>query len=285
MMTCSELRLVLEPFLTASFRRARSPSERAPRDLRVLPARTRDGTDAGSKIERDVSQRTTACPTVGADRSGSFGHPPGAFSGRPVGWRRYAAAAVLALTISGAALYGLGVYPTITLQAEVMQESSEELSTFIKSRRVVDVASNDPREVRDWMTNKVAFGPPLPPQVSGLEFVGGRLCYFLDRRIASYMYRSDDASLISLYVMERPGLDRLEGQLLALAGRKAALGEVKGSTNLIWFGNGLAYVLVSSYQSIGCFQSPRRWSAKPKPEFFPYRNRPSGLHGRRRDSG
>ena len=247
MMTCSEARLVLEPFLDGEL----SPAEEDHLSAHLAAcASCRRELETARALEAKLGEtfRTEQPPAglwerIEADFSVI---PSSAVLGRPPGWRHYAAAAALALAIFGAALYVLGVYPTTTLQAEVMQESSEELATFIESRRVVDVASNDPREIRDWMMGKVAFNPPLPPQVSGLELVGGRLCYFLDRRIASYMYRSDDASLISLYVMQRRGVDRLEGELLALAGRQAALGEVKGFTNVIWFDNGLAYVLVSS---------------------------------------
>jgi anti-sigma factor RsiW len=47
---------------------------------------------------------------------------------------------------------------------------------------------------------RVDFVPPIPPLVSDVPLVGGRLCYLFRQRIAAYMYHVD-GHVVSLFVM------------------------------------------------------------------------------------
>ena len=75
----------------------------------------------------------------------------------------------------------------------------------VDSRRPFDVVSQNPLVLQRWFEDKVDFTPPLPPVPADLHLAGGRLCFFLDRRIAAYMYVADGRA-VSLYVMREAGL-------------------------------------------------------------------------------
>jgi anti-sigma factor RsiW len=160
------------------------------------------------------------------------------------GWRAAAAAAVVLLAVLGATLAGLGIYSPGASQAGVMVASIEELRTFIDSRRPFDIASRDPAELRRWFEAKVDFTPPRPPVLSDLDLAGGRLCFFLDRRIAAYMYLAD-GRVISLYVMRQAGLRTPGGEPARLAGRQILVGELAGFHGAFWRSDELAFALIA----------------------------------------
>jgi len=81
-----------------------------------------------------------------------------------------------------------------------------EFHTFVVSRRDLDFDDTQPVKVRQWFGNKVDFRVPLPLKSLDLDLAGGRLCNMFDQRIASFMYRVDDA-WVSLYIM-RSAVDR-----------------------------------------------------------------------------
>jgi anti-sigma factor RsiW len=88
------------------------------------------------------------------------------------------------------------------------------------------------------------LAPPLPPVLSDLDVVGGRLCFFLDRRIAAYMYLADGRA-ISLYVMREAGLGKPHGEPARLAGRPVVIGELAGFHGTFWRSDELAFALIA----------------------------------------
>jgi anti-sigma factor RsiW len=172
-------------------------------------------------------------------------HGAGAARGQLRGsWRAAVAAAVVLLAVAGAALSSLGVYPSGTSRAGVVTASIEELRTFIESRRPLDIASQDPLQLRRWFEGKVDFTPPTPPVLSDLGLAGGRLCFFLDRRIAAYMYLADGRA-ISLYVMRQAGLGTSGGEPARLAGTQVVVGELAGFHGAFWRSDELAFALIA----------------------------------------
>jgi anti-sigma factor RsiW len=129
---------------------------------------------------------------------------------------------------------------------EVAETPINELRTFIDSHRPLDVTTSDSDELRMWFAGKVLFSPPPSPLLPNLHLIGGRLCFFMNRRIAAYMYRSDD-HLLSLYIIPslgqkaaRDGADRLY-----MADRTADIRTLDGLTNVAWERDDLVYALVS----------------------------------------
>lgn len=120
-----------------------------------------------------------------------------------------------------------------------------ELRAFIDSRRPVDVESTDPAYLREWFVERVDFSPPtVSANIQDAELIGGRLCFFLARRVASYMYRVDD-HLISLYVMPDGGLTEPRGDAVHIGERPATVQRIEGFNHIMWREDGLLYSLVS----------------------------------------
>jgi anti-sigma factor RsiW len=154
------------------------------------------------------------------------------------------AAMVLMALLGGVWLTSSLVAPQ-SLAARVLSTPVQDLHTFVVSQRSFDVTSPDPQHLRQWFQGKIDFSPPLVPGQAGTAtLVGGRLCYFLDRRVASFMY-SDDGRYLSLYVMSRQGLPLLQQDRMPLVGSQARVYEIQGYTHIIWFHTDLLYSLVS----------------------------------------
>jgi hypothetical protein len=116
----------------------------------------------------------------------------------------------------------------------------KELQAFIDSNRSVDVATNDPVRVRAWLAQRVDFAPP-PPTAGDLEIelIGGRLCIFAGRRVASYMYRVH-GHLLSIYIMSADGLTPT-GRRVERDGRTLTLIQEGLLSQVSWTENGLLY--------------------------------------------
>ena len=153
------------------------------------------------------------------------------------------AAAVIVLAL-GVALLKPWLLPD-TLEARVLSVPVQDLHTFVVSQRNLDVTSTVPEQVRHWFQEKVDFAPPhLPEQVGKAHLVGGRLCHFLDRRVAAFMYSADEHYL-SLYVMPRHGLPLPAGAVTVLERPPAGVHAVQGYTHILWSQADLLYSLVS----------------------------------------
>jgi anti-sigma factor RsiW len=129
---------------------------------------------------------------------------------------------------------------------EVAETPINELRTFIDSHRPLDVATSDSDALTSWFAGKVLFSPPPSPPIANLHLIGGRLCFFMNRRIAAYMYRSDD-HLLSLYIIPSLGQKaaRDGASRLSIADRMADIRTLDGLTNVAWERNDLVYALVS----------------------------------------
>jgi anti-sigma factor RsiW len=164
---------------------------------------------------------------------------------RGVLWPWLAAAA--AMMVLGLSVLQLGsLFPsTATRQARLLSVPVDDLHTFVVSQRPLDVADTGPASLRTWFQTKVSFSPPvLPDQVEEAKLVGGRLCHFLNRRVASFMYETD-GRYVSVYVMPRQGLPLPSGEGVDLHRVRATVHNVQGYTHLIWSQTGLLYSLVS----------------------------------------
>ena len=156
------------------------------------------------------------------------------------GWM---AAAVFLLVI-GVALFRTVLWSPARLEARLLSVPVQDLHTFVISQRPLDITSTDPQHLRRWFQERVDFAPPLlPVQAGRARLTGGRLCYFLERRVAAFMYTADGRYL-ALYVMPRRGLPRPRGGTV-LAAQRATVHEVQGYTHLLWSYSDLLYSLVS----------------------------------------
>jgi anti-sigma factor RsiW len=175
---------------------------------------------------------------------------------RPSFWRlsRRGAIAASALLAVGFVLAERQRRTTTGIDAsELMQTPLDELRSFLDSGRSVDVTATNPVQLRDWFVSKVDFPPPTPPTMSGLSLVGGRLCYFFQRRIAAYMYHID-GHVLSLYIMSDRGVELPSNSHAMLGGRPAAVRELDGFAHILWLDGTLCYSVVSNQSAAQLFQ-------------------------------
>ena len=161
-------------------------------------------------------------------------------------WRRVAMAAAAVVLI-----LVLAIIPVSPKRAELADVPLKELQAFIDSNRPVDVATNDPTQVHIWLAQRVDFAPP--PVAWGstkIELIGGRLCLFAGRRVASYMYRVH-GRLLSIYVMTANGLS-LTGRIRSeRIGRTLAVTGEGHLTQASWIEDGLIYSVVGELSEPG----------------------------------
>lgn len=153
--------------------------------------------------------------------------------------RRWAPLAMAAMLLLAIFMGSSGPWTSTIDALPVVTETNRDYETFRVSGRSLDVSAVRPGEIKKWMAAKLDF--ELPSNMSGpagFKLAGGRLCSFLNRRLAFFQYENGNAGL-SLYVMKRAGLD------LPAMSDIATVQAPQGFTTVIWQHDGLVYLLVS----------------------------------------
>ncbi len=92
--------------------------------------------------------------------------------------------------------------------AALATRPAEEYRSFVESGRPLDFASSSPAEVRAWLQARLDRPVPTPASgPAGLQLAGARLCWLLERRVASVMYTGSPGPA-SLYVFQGEDLPR-----------------------------------------------------------------------------
>src|SRR5262249_31068549 len=103
----------------------------------------------------------------------------------------------------------------------------------------------------EWLAQRVSF---LPPSVASsdheIELVGGRLCMFSGRRVASYMYRVH-SRLLSIYIMSADALSATGSHWVEHGGGVLALTQEGRLSQASWTENGLIYSVVGELSQEG----------------------------------
>jgi anti-sigma factor RsiW len=249
-MSCEDVRRRLEPYLDGTL----SPRECAAMQSHLSACQTCHSGMAGVKafeVQLRHAFRAEAPPPALWPRITADLRCQGA-DARSVGDQRVGnpsrrvAIAAAALLAVGAVLAARRLATVGVDSADLMQTSVGELRSFIDSNRPVDFATADPVVLRRWFMPRVDFTPPAPPMTPGLTLIGGRLCYFFERRIASYMYLID-GRLVSLYIMSNKDIASPSASGgVTLGTRAAAVREVDGFAHVLWKEGSLYYSLVSN---------------------------------------
>jgi anti-sigma factor RsiW len=173
-----------------------------------------------------------------------------------------AAAAALAVLIAAAGTAGILIWPAgspSVERLEVGEAPVNELRAFIDSGRPIDLITSDSTELRSWFTGKVTFTPPSPdPPTPEVHLLGGRLCFFMNRRIAAYMYRAN-GHLVALYVIptERQQVTADKAGRRDIAGRTVGVRSLGGLTNFVWEDADLVFALISDMPEDAMMQLAR----------------------------
>lgn len=169
----------------------------------------------------------------------------------PVAWlRRHIRP--LALAASVALLLGISAgaaWWQFRSDYAVIAAPVQDFTTYRMSGRSLDVESSDPSIIQAWFQEKLAFEmPPIKARLAGFDLVGGRLCWFLDRRISALAYQRGDAK-ISVYVMADHDLALPEAIFEPELSISRSIHEVDEVNAMIWHHEGMVYSVVSDLKA------------------------------------
>jgi anti-sigma factor RsiW len=138
----------------------------------------------------------------------------------------------------------------------------DELRSFIDSNRPLDLASIDPSTAQRWLASRVEFSVPEAPRAAKTALTGARLCFFLGRRVAAYMY-DREGQPVSLYIMTDTGLAMPTG----ISGNRPSHIAADGAeefAHILWVRDGLLFSLVAPLPAERLMPLAQTLSASPR---------------------
>jgi anti-sigma factor RsiW len=110
----------------------------------------------------------------------------------------------------------------------------------------LDVAATDMVQLAGWFGGRLPFDlPPVSAKEGDVKLVGGRLCWLLDRRLASLSYETAQGPVV-LYIMSAKGIDAPAGHDKPEIGHSVSWHRSTGKASLIWSSQELLFVMVGS---------------------------------------
>lgn len=123
--------------------------------------------------------------------------------------------------------------------SSLVAETVRDYETFQLRGGLLDVKASDSEDVMQWMSARLDFNLPADIATSDeYAIVGGRLCSFLNRRLAFFHYQKNSRDL-ALYVMKARGLQ------IPAKGSLSVVTTDKGLSAVTWQRDDLVYVLLS----------------------------------------
>lgn len=123
-----------------------------------------------------------------------------------------------------------------------------DFETYLLKDRAIDIAETDIVRLAAWFSARVSFSlPPISSAKADARLVGGRLCWLLERRLASLSYETDDGPLV-FYVMNADGIDLPAGRENSDIGEHLSWHRSGGNTSLMWKSDGLLIVMVGTQE-------------------------------------
>lgn len=154
----------------------------------------------------------------------------------------------LTLAASITLLLGIGAgagWWQFSTDYSVVAAPVQDFTTYRLSGRALDVESADPSVIQAWFEERLAFElPEVKARVAGFDLVGGRLCWFLDRRVSALAYQRGD-QVISVYVMADHDLPLPETTFEPQLSISRSVHKVDDVNNLIWRHDDLVFTVVS----------------------------------------
>lgn len=156
-------------------------------------------------------------------------------------WKMAIAASLLASMVVPTNLVLFGAQKNVLM----MKASTQDFLTYRDSGRRLDITSRDPEIVRHWFDSRLTFEvPKLEPKLADFDLLGGRLCWLLDRRLASFAYGGDNHSL-ALYVMMAYNIPLADSRFDPALGVSLLFHEFDNLWTVIWRSGSLVYAVVS----------------------------------------
>ena len=119
-----------------------------------------------------------------------------------------------------------------------------DFETFLFAERVLDFAESDPAVAVAWYSERLEYGlPRLPADLGGFRLRGGRLCWLLDRRLASLSFETGEEAL-ALYIMRSEGTELAKESAAGSVAPASSIHRQGRFTNVIWRDGDLVLGLV-----------------------------------------
>lgn len=127
--------------------------------------------------------------------------------------------------------------------APILVESVNDHIHAISRVSPVEFASSNPEEITVWFRGRVSI-PIHAPSLEGWALIGGKVCYFSDRRVACLSYeRGED--IISLYMCEGSGIPLRGMRENRAQGQTYQSGSHMGYNGLFWKDGDLLCFLIA----------------------------------------
>ncbi len=151
-----------------------------------------------------------------------------------------------------AGVAGIGVVTNFSTPATRPESAVEtffhDFETYLAKDKATDIAETSMIRLAQWFGSRLPFElPPVSSSGQSASLVGGRLCWLLERRLASLSYESEDGSMV-LYIMNADGISVPEGQDDKSIGQNLSWHRSAGNTSLVWRSGELLYVMVSQLE-------------------------------------
>lgn len=151
-----------------------------------------------------------------------------------------------------AGVAGFGVVSNFSTPATRPESAVEtffhDFETYLAKDKAIDISETSMVRLAQWFGSRLPFQlPPVGSAGQIASLVGGRLCWLLERRLASLSYEGQDGSMV-LYIMSADGIAIPEGQEDATLGQNVSWHRSAGNTSLVWRSNELLYVMVSQFE-------------------------------------
>ncbi len=123
-----------------------------------------------------------------------------------------------------------------------------DFETYLLKDRAMDIAETDIVRLAGWFSDRVTFSlPPISSAKADARLVGGRLCWLLERRLASLSYETSDGPFV-FYVMNADGIDLPAGRQNSDIGENLSWHRSGTNTSLMWKSDDLLIVMVGTQE-------------------------------------
>jgi anti-sigma factor RsiW len=160
--------------------------------------------------------------------------------------------AFLAAAIAGVA--SLRLHQEFSADAKanlVTQTFFKDFETYLVKDRTLDVQENDLVKIAQWYEPRLPFRlPPISSSGAGASLIGGRLCWLLERRLASLSFDTPKGPVV-LYISQANDLELPSGGKSESFGDEVTWHRSRSNTSLIWTIDDLLMAMVSTQEISG----------------------------------
>jgi hypothetical protein len=121
--------------------------------------------------------------------------------------------------------------------ADSLPGYSSEMVSFIKLDPPLELMNPDLGVINDWLTQKEALRPEVPPHLTRLSPVGCRVLSYRGHKVTLICFRREGGGLAHLFVVDRTALPQLKSGAAPFFQRDG------GWTTATWADNDRAYML------------------------------------------